>query len=95
MVSQSFFFTSVEYKRRVRPDEHGDGAGSAAGPSRPGGVHRDVAAHRQGQPSVPSRRLYPVDGIKEGGGAAVAGVGRVHALEVLVARVAKQLEKDS
>jgi hypothetical protein len=35
--------------------------------------------------------LHPVDGVEEGGGASIAGVGGVHPLQVRVAATRKQL----
>lgn len=48
----------------------------------------------KGLRTVPRTGLHPVDGVEEGGRAAVAGVGGVDALHVRVAGVLEQLHED-
>ena len=85
--------TSVKDQGRIWPNQHGDGPGSAAGPGRARRIDGDIAAHHQGQAAVPGRGLDPVEGVEEGGGATVAGVGGVYALQVCVPAGRKQLKR--
>ena len=72
-------------------DQHGDGPGTSTGSGIASGIHSYVGAHSQGEPSVPSRRLDPVDRVEEGSGATIAGVCAVHSLHVGVARLREKL----
>ena len=71
---------------RVGADEHGDSTGTTGRATAALCVDSDVTANDNRVPSVPRRRLDPVDGVEEGRGGTVAGVLGVDTLDVGVAR---------
>jgi len=73
---------AVEHEWRVRTHQDGDRARAASRPGAARLVHGVVGRDDQGEPAVPGAALHPGDGVEEGGGAAVAGVGGVGALDV-------------
>mmetsp|Transcript_104832 Transcript_104832/g.302425 ORF Transcript_104832/g.302425 Transcript_104832/m.302425 type:complete len:214 (+) Transcript_104832:1482-2123(+) len=74
----------LEGQRRVRPDQHGHHAAAGGGPRGAGGVDGDVAREHNGVATVPLLGLYPRQRVEQGGSAAIARVGRGHALNVTV-----------
>jgi hypothetical protein len=86
--------TGVNGQGSVGADEHGDTAGSTGRASIALLVERDVAGDNNGVTTVPRRGLDPVDAVEQGVGAAVAGIDRVHTLDVVVAGLVEQLHQD-
>lgn len=78
----------------VGTDEHGYAASATSGTGIALLVQCDVASHHNGVPAVPRRGLDPVYAVEECICAAVAGVYRVHTLNVVVAGLLEQLHQD-
>lgn len=82
----------LDNNRRIRADEQSNAASSASGAGVALGVQGNVTSNDDTVASVPRRGLDPVDSVEEGVGASVAGVDRIHALDVGV--VAEKLHQD-
>jgi hypothetical protein len=84
---------SLDGEGRIGADEHSDAAGASSRARIALLVQRNVARHDNRVTAVPRRGLDPVDAVEERVRAAVAGVDRVHALDVVVARLVEQLHQ--
>lgn len=85
---------SVHDNWRVGANKHGHASGSASRAGGALGVKGNVSCDDDGVTAVPARGLDPVDRVEQGVCAAVAGVYRVDTLDVVVARLLKQLHQD-
>jgi len=72
---------ALQLEQRVRADEH-DRAGSANHEAVLGRRVGDVGRDGERPPAVPRRRLHPVEAVEQRGGAAVASIVLVGALNV-------------
>lgn len=82
----------LHHNWRIRANQHGDHTGATGWARGTLGVQGDIASNNQSISSIPSRRLDPVDGIKDGVGATVASIDSINALDVGV--VTEELHKN-
>lgn len=86
--------SGLKDERSVRPDKHGNGAGTTDGAGGTLGVDGNVAGDHDSLTAVPGAALNPVDGVEESRGTTVAGVLAVDTLDVVVARGGKEVHED-
>jgi len=74
--------TTVEHEWCIRTYQDGYRARTTRRSGATCGIYRIVSCNDQGESTVPGAALHPRDGIEESGGAAVAGIGGVRALDI-------------
>ena len=84
---------TFENDRGVRSDQHGAGSSATRGSCGALCVDSDVTGEDDGVPSVPGRRLDPIDSVENGGGGAIAGVFAIDALNIVVARLGEKVHE--
>ena len=86
--------TRFKGQRCVGTDEHGNAASTTRRAGVAFLVQGNVARHDDCVAAIPGGGLDPVDRVEECIGTAVAGVHRVHTLDVCVARLFEELHED-
>ncbi len=81
--------------RRVGSDEHSDAACASSWSCGAFLVQGNVSRDHDRVSAIPRRGLEPVEGVEERIRAAVAGINRIHTLNVEVARLLEQLHQDT
>ena len=81
--------------RGVGSDQHGASSGTASGSGGALGIDGNVSGEDDGVPSIPGRRLDPVDGVENCSGGAIARVLAIDTLDIIIARLCEKVHKGS
>jgi len=87
--------SSVQYQGGICSHQHGDGTSSSCWSCITLSIHSNVSCHHQGEATIPRAGLNPRHAVEEGRSTPVASIYGVHALNVSVATVLKQLHENS